>query len=340
METKNVRTWSVLTALALCVLSKVGLPSLVVGVSLAVVATLELLVFRSRERIDAADDTVARRRVMSWLLVGGSVPILFAAVNLLSGVMHQTQWTHALLNTVPAADRGPWHAMAGLGAAGAIALLVSTSLDWCVVRPRLRAKRQRVCHRNPDAQWGSLTFLTQRWLGQRIATYLIVRICGVAFVTVGALSCGVKIPDTAASLLGGLGALLIAYFFNNVMPVAGLVTNPPLLVGDTITLAEEYPSDSNRRARYYVVDVAIEGFKLVEVDGDGDVPISKGVRPQAERSLALRDVGRLLRSRRDFAGCADECARVDRHCPFIDGPRNVPWSTTTSVAQAQSSSPP
>jgi hypothetical protein len=331
VQTKTVGIWCVVTAVLLCALTMVGLPGLAVGAAMVLGVALGALILTNREIIDRTEGARTRASVMCWLLVGSSAPVVVVAVSWMSESPRRGPWARALVITVPSADRWLWHAVVGLATAITATLLVSSLLDWCLVRPRLRDRLERPCRRRPNEDW---TSLTQRWLGQRIAAYLIIRTCALALLTVGVLGTGVDLPSAVLSLLGGLAALLIAYFINNVLPIAGLVTNPPLLVGDRITLAEEYGTGVGARPAYYVVDVGIEGFKLIEV-GNHDDPVSSGTRPQADRSLALKDVGRLLRARRDFRGCAVACAQVDRHCPFADGatPRWViaaPVHSTTS----------
>lgn len=315
MQTETVGIWCVVTAVLLCALTMVGLPGLAVAVAMVLGVALGALVHANREIIDRTEGSPTRTSVMSWLLVGSSAPVVVAAVSWLSASPRGESWSRSLVMTVPSADRWLWHAVAGLATAIPATLLVSSLIDWCLVRPRLRDPLARPCRRQPTEDWAPLT---QWWLGQRLAAYLIIRTCALALLTIGVLGTGLEFPSAVLSLLGGLAALLIAYFINNVLPIAGLVTNPPLLVGDRITLAEEYGTGVGARPTYYVVDVGIEGFKLIEVD-DRDDPLSDDARLRADRSLALKDVGRLLRARRDFRGCAVVCAQVDRHCPFADG---------------------
>jgi membrane protein YqaA with SNARE-associated domain len=328
VQTKTVRLWCVVTAMLLCAVTKVGLPGLAGGAAVVLGVGLGTLVQVNRKTIDRTEGARTRASLMCWLLISNSVPVVVAVVSWLSGSAHKEPWYQALLGIVPSADRWLWHAVTGLATAITATLLVSSLLDWCLVRPRLRDRVERPCRRQPNEDW---TSLTQRWLGQRIVAYLIIRTCALVLLTIGVLGTGVQLPSAVLSLLGGLAALLIAYFINNVVPIAGLVTNPQLLVGDRITLAEEYGTGVSARPAYYVVDVGIEGFKLVEVD-DHDSPMRGIARPQADRSLALKDVGRLLRARRDFLGCAVACAQVDRHCPFADGATSPPpWAVTAPV---------
>jgi hypothetical protein len=115
-----------------------------------------------------------------------------------------------------------------------------------------------------------------------------------------------------------VAAALAIYFVNRIVTIGTLVSNPPIQVGDKITLAEEFGTGVTERPNYYVVDVAIEGVQLMEL-GPGDEPRSSDAERSHDRSLDLRDIGRLLRNRDRFEGCCTECCKVSKYCPLEVG---------------------
>ncbi len=146
--------------------------------------------------------------------------------------------------------------------------------------------------------------------------FTIVRLTPIALLAIAVAAIFPRLSTTAASLLGAIALLIAAHFVNKVLPITGLMTNPPFAVGDRITLAEEFGTGVENRPAYYVVDAAVEGFALIEVDEE-DHPCSahEPGLPEPDRSLDLGDVTRLLRSRRAFEGCTDDvCLGVNREC--------------------------
>jgi hypothetical protein len=109
------------------------------------------------------------------------------------------------------------------------------------------------------------------------------------------------------------------------------VTNPPIQVGDKVILAEEFGTGVENRPVYYIVDVAIEGVKLLELD-EHDQPFGAGLDRGHDRSLSLADVGRLLRGRQRFQGCSDRCCRANKYCPLSRGESVGAGATPSSAA--------
>jgi hypothetical protein len=125
-----------------------------------------------------------------------------------------------------------------------------------------------------------------------------------------------NIPQPISSVLTAATALLVAYIFSRVTQVASLSQNPPLRVGDTVVLAEEYGTGVESRPTYYVVDVALEGVQLRELRSGQ--PIDPNTHSH-DRVLEIKDINRLLRAREMFDGCAKECAGVNKYCPLKTG---------------------
>ena len=86
-------------------------------------------------------------------------------------------------------------------------------------------------------------------------------------------------------------------------------------------LAEEYGTGVTNRPVYYVVDVSIEGVKLLQLDEDGLPKGAAGKDPgrKHDRSLALVDVPRLLRFRGRFTGCDQVCSMANHNRPIKIG---------------------
>lgn len=195
---------------------------------------------------------------------------------------------------------------------------LSSLVDWCYIVPRLcglGAVAGLPCQSSTMAQWFSVTRV---WLAHRIAAYLVGRVGGLTALGMLAARFHPQLNDSAVSAIATIVAALIVYYVNHVLPIGGLVTNPPIQVGDKVILAEEYGTGVKNRPVYYIVDVAIEGVKLLELD-EHDQPFGAGLDRGHDRSLGLADVGRLLRSRQRFHGCDQKCCRASKYCPLLKG---------------------
>lgn len=210
---------------------------------------------------------------------------------------------------------------------------LSALVDWGYIRLRLRGvlgDRVLPCQRNESTNWDLLTRL---WLGHRLAAYVIVRTGLVAIIGLAAAglqptddkgtadSADAVITQPSAVIVGAIGAAVLVFFLNRLLPVATLVSNSRVQVGDRIVLAEEFGTGVAQRPVYYVVDVAIEGIKLLELDDAGHPRGAAGRDPRRghDRSLSLADVPRLLRFRSRFNGCAVVCSRASHNCPRAFG---------------------
>src|SRR6185312_15854274 len=138
--------------------------------------------------------------------------------------------------------------------------------------------------------------------------------------------------------LATVAAAILVFFINRFLPMWSLISNPRLSVGDRIVLAEEYGTGVRERPVYYVVDVAVEGIKLLELDDD-DRPLqvessemlqlnesARSIGParreparEHDRSLALVDAPRLLRFRGRYTGCDLTCSKAYHACPLKFG---------------------
>lgn len=239
-----------------------------------------------------------------WALVrgqrlGGRTPLVDVGV---SGSAH-TLW--------------PWQAAAVVLMVLAFVVALSSLVDWCITKPRLCGNGDAEllpCRTSTDPRW---RFVTRLWVGHRtVATILgwLLPIAALLLIVYGIFRPTIHQPTIAA--IGAVVAAVIGVVLNRLAPVIFVVLNPPMQVGDKIVLAEEYGTGVMQRPVYYVVDVAFEGVKLLELDRHRDVPTRRRSPRTHDRSLRLDNIARLLRSRDEFVGCRRSCQGVNPHCPF------------------------
>lgn len=310
--------------------AKLGLCTVALACSLAFGALAAALLWRTRgqtTRIRRSDDETdlgkaleqSKRDRLTVIRTTAGFAIVPSALAIAVMVVRAPDCTGFLadvLGEIEGQRLWIWRSIVGAATVIATSVYLSTLLDWCVVVPRLRGLGRwdaLPCRRPSKTDWRSTT---QLWITHRIIAYSIVRLMALVIVAVTIVAIFPRIPATTASFLGAVAGLIGAYFINRVLPIAGLMTNPPMAVGDRITLAEEYGTGVNARPAYYVVDAAIEGFSLIEVDDhDRAISASPNTYPQPDRTLDLKDVTRLLRSRRPFDGCQARCSKVNGRCP-------------------------
>jgi hypothetical protein len=198
-------------------------------------------------------------------------------------------------------------------AAGMAVIYLSSLVDRFFLRPRL-SNRDRACLTSLEGRWRANT---QIWLLHRLAAFLAFRLAvavSLAFVATAVLH---NPSDATKSAIAGVVLFVVGYYISRITPIATLAINPPMYVGDKVVLAEEYTAAS-AHSGYFVVDVALEGFKLLEVD-EFDVLLHKDDRRMHDRLLPITDVPRLLRSRHRFDGCraSDQgCGEINPYCPI------------------------
>jgi hypothetical protein len=213
---------------------------------------------------------------------------------------------------------------------------VSALIDWAVIRLRLRGVLgdwSMPCQRSPTTNW---ELLTRVWLLHRVAAHVVVRIGLAVFIGFcvalvvparsGATTPANTVTDQVLSrpvllLVAPVLAAILVFFLNRFLPVWALVLNPRLSVGDRIVLAEEYGTGVTKQPVYYVVDIAAEGVKLLQLDDGGHPKGAAGRDPEREhdRSINLVDIPRLLRFRGRFNGCRRVCCKANHHCPLRVG---------------------
>jgi hypothetical protein len=211
----------------------------------------------------------------------------------------------------------PWQAIAVDLMVFAFVVALSSLVDWCITKPRMcgNGQAERLpCRTSTDHGWG---FVTRLWVGHRTTATILGRLLLLAallFIAYGIFRPTIHQPTIAA--IGAVAAAVLGVVLNRLAPVISLVLNPPMQVGDKVVLAEEHGTGVTRRPVYYVVDVAFEGVKLLELERHQDTPTRRRSEREHDRSLSLDNVARLLRNRDRFIGCKRACQGVNPHCPF------------------------
>lgn len=306
LSTSGVAIFGVITAVLLGMIGFLGLTTVcwAIGLLLTIVAVALLAQnWKLAEKCMGGRGTGARRIVIGVVcaiaFVSGFVPWLIRCHGVAG--FQGTLWFWRGLAVTAAGMVGTWYA--------------SSLVDWSWVRPRLRGMgkvSQLPCQTSTSQTW---RHLTQVWLTHRIAAYIVGRIGVLVGIALLIISFHPKLTSSAASAAATVVAALAIFYLNRVVPIGALVTNPPIQVGDKVVLAEEFGTGIARRPVYYVVDVAVEGVKLVELDQD-DQPLEATVDRGHDRSLSLTDVGKLLRARQRFSGCGAACSKANEYCPL------------------------
>lgn len=306
--------FGLLTAAGLWCVGMLGLTTAALGIGATVVVSdVGLMFLRRRSLATARFDRVAPANNS-----GATVTLTIGVLSVVAALPYVLIRSSGLPLEID--EVGQLWPLRGI-ALGAVAIAgvvhLSALVDWAYIRPRLLGglgDRALPCQRHESTSW---RLLTKLWLGHRLGAYLIVRLGSAAIIGFAAASFQPRIGQPTGSIIGAIGAAVLVFFLNRLLPVFALVTNPPLNVGDRVVLAEEYGTGVTDRPVYYVVDVAIEGIKLLQLDEGGHPRGAAGRDPRREhdRSLSLTDVPRLLRFRGRFSGCGELCCRASHYCP-------------------------
>lgn len=225
--------------------------------------------------------------------------------------------------TVAARDVTVTRAIFTLAVIAVAAVYVSSLVDQFYVTPRMSGDQwgQRPC-RSYD-QGRSWKGVTRIWLLHRLLSYLMVVACGavlIALVLNHWLKTGVG--QVTIGAIGATATVLAGFYLTRAASVIAFIQNPVIYVGDTVQLAEEYPSPHSTR-RYYVMDVAVEGLKLADVttpqrhSRHGSDSSSASGDTHHDRVLDINDVSRLLRRRLMTKPCtATSCSGLNTYCPL------------------------
>jgi hypothetical protein len=274
---------------------------------------------------EAADEAVVKVHCVAPALAGGVGALLHGPLGVVIPGSGQTLW--------------PWRGAVITVALTSLVFAVSSLIDWCITKPRMSGNGdlERVpCRTSTNADWH---FVTRLWVGHRTVAFMVGR--AGAVVALGFIAAGVfrpSIPAQAIAAIGAVSAAIVGFVLNRLAPVISLVTNPPMQVGDKILLAEEYGTGVTARPRYYVVDVAFEGVKLLQLRETSDMPSGNDPQRTHDRALSLDNVARLLRGRDKYTGCRLRCRGVNPYCPLEQGDPIPPAPTAGSPPPGQPAS--
>lgn len=290
------------------VVSSLGLTLAAIVVGCGAAAFAALLLWRSWRDTDSHSsdrgDHERRQVVEATALLAGAPLISAGVVRFATGQLSGGElWVPRAISLV-------------LGITAAT-LFFSSLIDWCYIYPRLKGVgcRERLpCQSSGASEWRTVTKV---WLAHRIVAYVAIRVAILGTLGLIVAAFHPRLSTPFLSIAGAAAAAIAVYYVDRLITISTLVSNPPIQVGDKIVLAEEYGTGVDKRPVYYVVDVAIEGVQLRELE-TGDLPLGGGEKSH-DRSLDLRDIGRLLRNRENFEGCDGICLKASKHCRYERG---------------------
>jgi hypothetical protein len=212
------------------------------------------------------------------------------------------------------------HADTGTEIASALAialsaLFVSTLVDWFYVTPLLREgkdEERMLCRSSMASQWGTVTKV---WLFHRLGAILGFVLGLVAAVTLLAVKL-IHFNSVAGGAIAALTTIIAGYYLTRAGAVIAFAVRPAFHVGDKIQLMSD--SEPERDRTYFVVDVAMEGARLLEVQGPNDVvPDQRNSWREHDRVLDFLDAAKVVWRRRGLEPCAaGECKGVNAYCPL------------------------
>lgn len=197
---------------------------------------------------------------------------------------------------------------------------LSSLVDWFYVQPRLKGLCGHLmpCQSSASREWRSVTKI---WLLHRLAAMLAFVIGLTVVVALGAHRWITGIDDALATAIGAAATILAGFYLTRSPATLALAIRPAIHVGDTVRVAEpfNYPDVAGR---YYVVDIALEGVRLLRLDEDDRIhPHSAASLPggsEHDRLLDLADASKLVRERGALAPCDPPalCRRVNAECLY------------------------
>jgi hypothetical protein len=204
-------------------------------------------------------------------------------------------------------------AMLVITAVGLYLIFISTLMDWFYVLPHLRGGCGTICATSLEERWRGVT---RTWLLHR-AVATLGTIAGVtALVALSANSWVRPIDETVAGVIAAVATIIAGYYLTRVAPLLAIAVNPPVQVGDVIEIAEEFNVHRPDKLReYFVVDVALEGVKLLQIEEGDQVPrVGPDARRTHDRTVDVMEISKLLRGRRPVRPCPRECQRLTEYC--------------------------
>jgi len=189
----------------------------------------------------------------------------------------------------------------------------STLTDWFYVLPHLRGGCGTICATSLEGVWRGVTRV---WLMHRAFATLGQIAGATALVALAANSWVRPLDEVVAGVIAGVATIIAGYYLTRAAPLLAIAINPPVQVGDTIEIAEEFTVHKPEDLReYFVVDVALEGVKLLQVQEDDRVPRDgPDARRTHDRTVDVMEISKLLRGRRAVRPCRERCQRFTEHC--------------------------
>lgn len=181
---------------------------------------------------------------------------------------------------------------------GATLILLSSLVDWFYVRPYLLDS----CF-TPFFVPGAADpwrMVTRVRLVHRLLAVLGVLAGCTALIALIANAWIRQLDEVVAGAIAGVATVIAGYYLARAAPLVALATNPLVQICDVVELAEEYTVPDAEPARsYFVVDIAWEGVKLLEVRRPLSADRLLDHRsPHYDRMVDVADIARLLRRRR------------------------------------------
>jgi hypothetical protein len=204
-------------------------------------------------------------------------------------------------------------AMLLIGIVSAELVFISGLVDWFYVRPNLRGGLGTVCATSLEDRWRGVTRV---WLLHRAVATLGLIAAVTALVTLSANSWIRPVDEVVAGVIAAAATIIAGFYLTRAAPLLAIAINPPVQVGDVIEIAEEFSvHNPNQLREYFVVDVALEGVKLLHVSPEG---LLERVGPDAtrthDRTIDVMDIAKLLRGRRAIQPCPTGCLKFTEHC--------------------------
>lgn len=215
-----------------------------------------------------------------------------------------------------------------IAAATALGIVYLSSLiDWFYVRPRLQgfAARPMPCERSGHECWRGVTRV---WLLHRLLAMLAFVIGLTVVVALAAYRWIDGIDDALATAIAAAATILAGFYLTRATSTLALAIRPALHVGDKVRIAEpfNFTEEDGAAPYYYVVDVALEGVRLLRLDASDEIHASSaaatapagGQMPEHDRLIDISDVTKLVRARGRFLPCTPPggCKRVNPLCPY------------------------
>jgi hypothetical protein len=244
----------------------------------------------------------AHARIIAGILLL-AIPLLLVALISGAGFIDITEGSH----------RAVVLAMLVIATVMSYLVFISTLTDWFYVLPHLRGGCGTICATSLEGVWRGVTRV---WLLHR-ALATLGAIAGVtALVALAANSWVRPLDEIVAGVIAGVATIIAGYYLTRAAPLLAIAINPPVQVGDTIEIAEEFTVHKPEDLReYFVVDVALEGVKLLQVQESDHVPRDgPDARRTHDRTVDVMEISKLLRGRRAVRPCRERCQRFSEHC--------------------------